>query len=522
MTSHSHASRRHLVPLGMFCALALTVVLPSNASAQAADNPPKTLDQQLRLQLGLGDANGCRLLLGLGQNDSGADVDAKLKLLGNQIGNELRAICGPSAVTSASSLGGGLDTLQATKTATQFKLARRRIDQRVSPRPASGDRPSTPGFSLSPLFLGSGATAFQFADESASGRAGVFGDATFEKRTRAATDYEAPYESNVKRVAVGVDYLSGRTLFGAWFAAAKENADFTRFSPLVAGTNAASFQSVLEAPGALTTVCGGLTTGGVFDASAKTFGGFVGGAIGTSGFADAAFSMTRRANHYARSVCLIEAQPSADFKLVNGVLSSSAGVVDDIFAGTLSGTHDITELSGSLRLGSNIETDTLLIGPRASISIARGSTAPFSETGRSTVANTVVSNFGDTISRTLGGPIGIELAFDEQRQTSALLEAGAEVAGRAGRLVPFASAYLRHEFLDGIPTVTAHFVQDRRSTPQPFSFGHDAPDRDSLLLGGGVAFPAGNRSAVRVEVTKLAFDAIYSAFSLSVQARVQF
>jgi hypothetical protein len=248
----------------------------------------------------------------------------------------------------------------------------------------------------------------------------------------------------------------------------------------------------------------------------------MGGALGSSGFADIAVSMTRRANTYARSVCLIEASPDADLKLTNGVLSSGSGVVDDIFAGTLSGTHDITELNGSFRVGGNFGTDTAWIGPRASLTLARTSTAAFAETGKSTVANTVVSNVGDTVTRTLGGPIGVELAFDEQRYTSALLEAGAEVAGRAGRAVPFASAFLRHEFLDGFRLVTARFVQDKRSTPATFTFGHDAPDANSLLLGGGVAFAAGNQGAVRVEVLKLLADSLYSVFVFSVQARVGF
>ena len=111
------------------------VCSPTPSHAQTTATPP-TQDEQLRDQLGLGNAAGCFTLLGVDQ----ADVDITLDDLGSQIGNELRAICGSSAVTSASSLGGGLNTLQATKTVSQFRLVRRRIDQRLQrqrPRPPS-------------------------------------------------------------------------------------------------------------------------------------------------------------------------------------------------------------------------------------------------------------------------------------------------------------------------------------------------------------------------------------------------
>lgn len=66
--------------------------------------PPSTQDDQLRLQLALGEAAGCYRLLRVA--NSGSDVANALALFGTQIGNELRAICSPSAVTSASSLAG--------------------------------------------------------------------------------------------------------------------------------------------------------------------------------------------------------------------------------------------------------------------------------------------------------------------------------------------------------------------------------------------------------------------------------
>jgi hypothetical protein len=126
------------------------------ASTAHAQSQPLSLDDQLRDQLALGDANGCVDLLRITPADIDTDngetpgdvVNDELERLADdldQIDKELRAICGPSAVGSASSLGGALDSVQATKTVSQFKLARRRIDQRL---PRRGRRPTSASLML--------------------------------------------------------------------------------------------------------------------------------------------------------------------------------------------------------------------------------------------------------------------------------------------------------------------------------------------------------------------------------------
>ena len=144
------------------------------------------------------------------------------------------------------------------------------------------------------------------------------------------------------------------------------------------------------------------------------------------------------------------------------------------------------------------------------------------ETGRNTVANTVTFVSGDKFTRTLGGPIGTELAYDEQTRTSVLLEAGGEIAAHAGRISPFFAAFWRHEFNGDFPVVTARMAQDRRTTPTALSCGFDAYDRDAFQFGFGANAIAGEQFVVRAEYTRLVSDSIFSGGTFSVQARVRF
>ena len=112
-------------------------VLPSYGQSTTSTTPPPTQDTTLRTTLGLGNAAGCLPLLRIQSNDPDAfdKVVTALQNPNSGLGNELRAICAPSAVASSSALGGGMQSLQAVKTVTQFRLARSRIDQRLTSKP---------------------------------------------------------------------------------------------------------------------------------------------------------------------------------------------------------------------------------------------------------------------------------------------------------------------------------------------------------------------------------------------------
>ena len=499
-------------------------VLPSYGQSSTTATPPPTQDATVRFQLGIGSAAGCLPLLGIAANDPNAfdKVIAALKNPNSGLGNELRAICGPSAVISSSALGGGMQSLQPVKTVTQFRLARNRIDQRRIAKPTpppkppkdavanwlQGQQPLNPTAGLGPR----------------SG-AGIFGEVEFAGRNRTDTSYESGYDSDVNSFSIGADYAgTGGGIVGGWYGRASQDGAFTRFSPIFATTGNENPQNaaVLNDPAVFTRVCGGLSTGGTLDQTANQLGGFAGYSNGR-GFVDGTFAWTSRDHEYARNVCTIETQGVVKYNPATGVLSDDVhAVVDDIYAGTLSGLSQIDETSFSFRAGADAGNATVSGGPRAVFTVTRGTTGAYIETGRNTVANTVTYANGDKIFRTLGGPIGTELAFDEQTRTSVLLEAGGEFAVHAGSVSPFFAAYWRHEFNGDFPVVTARMAQDQRTTPTVLSFGFDAYDRDAFQFGFGANAVAGEQFVVRVEYTRLVSDSIFSGGTFSVQARVRF
>jgi uncharacterized protein YhjY with autotransporter beta-barrel domain len=517
---------RHALHVGALTLAAVAVsVLPSYAQSTSTATPPPTQDDTVRFQLGIGNAAGCLPLLGIAANDPNAfdKLTAALRNPNSGLGNELKAICGPSAVISSSALGGGMQSLQPVKTVTQFRLARSRIDQRLAskPKPTPPRKPSKDAAN----WLEFQQTVNPTAGLGPRSGAGIFGEFELAGRNRADTIYESGYDSDVSSFSIGADYASsGGGIFGGWYGRASQDGAFTRFSPVFATTGNENPQNtaVLNDPAVFTRVCGGLSTGGTLDQTANQLGGFAGYSNGR-GFVDGTFAWTSRDHEYARNVCTIETQGLVKFNPATGVLSDDAhAVVDDIYAGTLAGLSQIDETSFSFRGGTDFGNERVSGGPRAVFTVTRGTTAAYTETGRNTVANTVTFVNGDKITRTLGGPIGTELAFDEQTRTSVLLEAGGEFAVHAGSVSPFFAAYWRHEFNGDFPVVTARMAQDRRTTPTILSFGFDAYDRDAFQFGFGANAIAGEQFVLRAEYTRLVSDSIFSGGTFSVQARVRF
>jgi hypothetical protein len=179
-----------------------------------------------------------------------------------------------------------------------------------------------------------------------------------------------------------------------------------------------------------------------------------------------------------------------------------------------------------VRTGADLGSGGWSAGPRIVLTYARTTTDPFVEAGRSAVANSVHPNTGPDVRRTLGGPIGVELAFDEQSRYSLLLELGGEVGRQFqtpfGAVVPFGSAYWRREFNDERTIVTARLAQDLRSNPERFSFGTDAPDAGTAVLAGGLSALFGSRFALRAEYRQLLLDDLFESKVVSAQARVRF
>ena len=266
-------------------------------------------------------------LLGIAANDPNAN-SKRLSVLNNPnsgLGNELRAICGPSAVISSSALGGGMQSLQPVKTVTQFRRARNRIDQRLISKPKPTP-PRKPGKDAAASWLQSQQPLNPTAGLGPRSGAGVFGELEFVGRNRADTSYESGYESDVSSFSIGADYAStGGGMVGGWFGRASQDGTFSRFSPVFAttGNENPNNAAVLNDPAVFTRVCGGLSTGGTLDQTANQFGGFAGYGS-TNGFIDGTFAWTHRDHTYARNVCTIETQGVVKYNSTTGVLSDDA------------------------------------------------------------------------------------------------------------------------------------------------------------------------------------------------------
>jgi uncharacterized protein YhjY with autotransporter beta-barrel domain len=543
---------------GLFSALGI-----AHAQAQTQTRPP-SLDDQLRSTLALGDADGCVQFLGVPANSQNRqeDVDDAIDALqvSRQIGNELAAICSPSAVASASAMGGALDTVQATKTVSQFRLVRRRIDNRLSqPSRQPPPAPQPPRrFQLLPQFE---------LDRGTGTGVGVFGEFERQWKDRETSQFDLGYTSRINGFMGGVDYAWEGSVVGGWMGYSKTKGDFNPIVPLVAspgGTVDQNATNFLGNPQTLSRVCGDLSGGGSFDEGNFRLGGFAARSWGERGFVDGGLSYDRRNHSYARNVCTIEVQSSplafvsgvrfrdanANGQVDNGEINNANPQVnvlfvdgnndgllnvgespnDDIYAGTISGDARINETAFSGRAGYDFQSGYVTFGPRVVFTHTSTTVNGYSETGRSSVANDVHPNALDPnepdFTRQLGGPVGLEMVYDARSYRSDLLQLGGQVSFQVERstvtLIPFGSAYLRQEFGSEFINTTVRMAQDLRTNPVRFSFSNNGPDRSTVELAGGMSLHFDNGLTAQAAVSKLLFDRFINATSLTGGVRWRF
>lgn len=512
---------------GLACGVAL---LGLTSTPALAEPDPKSLDQTLTETLGLGKNTGCDTGFGITDADSSGSIDDELTLLrgANQLGRELTAVCGSSAVTSAAALGGSLGSLQTTKTVSQFHLTRRRIDSRLGVRGkrfglggwatlAALDNPIRP--------TRTDATDFESMPES---RLSVFAQADYEQRDRHTTTLEAGYEANISGGLIGIDYVMPvGLLIGAWAGYGYTDAEYTGTNLLINRGQPSALTNSLT-PALLVDICN-LSPGGEFDAQSFKLGGFVGTRFGR-GFADVALQYNRGDYDYQRNICAIEAPSTTNPIIVdNGFPSgfSNGGVqVDDIFAGTISGKTTLTEWSVSARTGFDFGDERLLWGPRVSITYLRSELDGFTETGETSVTNSVLSNGGLLTTRAPGEPIGLELAFDKQSRTSLQTEAQFVAAyrfeSRFGAIIPRVSASWIHEFRGERELVGIRMAQDYRASPTRLSFTTDSVDKDKGIIALGVTALVSESFAADLRVTHLVADKKFDSTTVAAQARWRF
>ena len=423
--------------------------------------------------------------------------------------------------------------MQATKTVSQFKLARRRIDQRL---PRRERRPTSASLML--MLAGPEREITRYA----SAGYGIFGEIDYEWRERDATHFEDGYKGHVQGGSLGVDFAWDGGVVGVWGGYAKTAADFQ-------GGSAQAFRS--RRPSGYRLRFGSeRSDGAVRRVRRRSAGRRVRSRrrslrsvceleASESTFLDFAATYSRLDYDYARDTCVIEAQDSPTLAFDGTVLFNDGnqnGVfdpdldnrVDDIYAGTVSGDTTVTEYGLSLRAGFDKDAGAWSFGPRATLYYLHSKVDGYAETGSSTVANTVDSvSHGDPVApieRTLGGPLGLELAYEDREEDATLLEIGGVVERHFDTdnrmLIAHASAYWRHQFDDSRRFTTVQFVQDRRPTPTQFTFASNEIDPDTALFSLGVTALFAQRAVVRLEVTYLAFDTLIDSTLVSLQFRI--
>ena len=512
---------KHAVPIA-----ATLLGLSSPALAEPA---PVSLDVALTSVLALGQADGCSTAFGIPDQGGQLALDQFLVQLrdSGQLGREITAICGSSAVSSAAALGGNLGSLQTTKTVSQFRIARRRLDSRLDAQDQEKEKRSGSVRSIMLAAVGDPARS-PISDTSAlqphsPTGFGIFGQAEYERRKRDASALEPGYKADIVGGVVGIDYATaGGIVFGAWAGYRDTDAGF-RGSNLVVGRPELSSDPSLVAD-----ICR-VGAGGGFDDRGGQFGGFLGTRVG-KGFVDLAVQYSRRDYDYQRNICAIESAtgPIERDPLSPSGFSVDGQRIDDVYAGTITGKTRLTEWSVSGRVGYDFGSERLLWGPRLSITYLKSRLDGFTENGRTSVTNRVESN-NDLVlftDRAAGDPTGLELAFDKQSRTSIQSEAQLVAAYRFdtqfGALVPRVSASWIHEFKGNRELIGVRMAQDLRAQPTRFSFTSDRVDKNKGVLAIGLTAVFTREFAADVEVARLVADDRFDSTTIRAQARWRF
>jgi uncharacterized protein YhjY with autotransporter beta-barrel domain len=494
--------------------------------ALAAEPAPRSLDQALIDTLALGRAVGCGPAFGV--PDFGFDQAALDTYLAGErdaarLGKELAAICGSSAVASAASLGGSLGSVQTTKTVSQFRMARSRADSRLNAR---GKRAGLDAPIRLAQLGGAGPSPIDLSVPADDQDVGMFVQIEHESRDRDTTSLEAGYRARIDDAVVGVDFaVPGDWTAGAWLGWHGTDANYRATSVLIGGGNDGFGDSLDAATQAAVCRVG---AGGGFDDKGARLGAYVARRFGDA-FADLGVQYSRRDYRYQRNVCAIEGNRGpvvADPGSASGFASDGVPI-EDIYAGTISGKARLTEWAVSARGGIDFGDERFIWGPRALLTYVHTTIGAYTETGRTSVTNTVESVTGIlNTQRSAGDPTGLELSVGRQRRESLQSELQLVAALRhetaLGTLVPRVSVSWIHEFKGERESVNVRMAGDLRPTPTYFSYTTDAVDRDKGMLALGLAWLRGADFAADIEVRRLVSDNRFSATSVGLRALWRF
>ncbi|TPM46200.1 autotransporter outer membrane beta-barrel domain-containing protein [Mesorhizobium sp. B2-2-3] len=402
------------------------------------------------------------------------------------IGPNLSRHCSPntenSQLSGGSALGGGMSSLQSTRTVSQFDLNPRRAEPcDPSKNPDCKDSESE---TLSNYFYQVSLPPSANASFSLQNNHGVldvntlipfdgfsvFGQFEYENYRQSSTIYEPSRKIDIFTAQFGAQWnISDDGIVG--FKGTYSTGQGVIVGPKNVAIEVPDFlddpedpPSTLVLKGDFKDLCG-VPSDGTIDSD--EFGGsiFYQTKLRGNGFLVAELGASKMRANYSNSLCNIDV----------GVAGHTT-LQQNTTAGIISGSPHVYGLSADVKAGYDWEYNGLIVGPRLAFDAFWKSIDGYSETEE---------------HGTLWVPTGASLRYEDQDITSIQTRIGLAVSTPllfdGMTVVPFAQLDYIHEFANDQRAIRASFVEDGRPDPFIFSFKTNPPDRNFFELRGGVA-----------------------------------
>lgn len=415
-------------------------------------------------------SNNCQ-----GLSLGGAPTNPDISGLGAQLGS----ICTSPQTLAGAAVGGAAAAFQAgfagfvnssarnyldderAKAAKDGALQLRATDTRSGPETYPGFAAATVQSVAHPFAGSIPGVAIVYASDADTGSKGigVVASLRVESIDRKGTDFEEGYDAINATASLGVDYrFTDHLSAGALVSLGRTDGDF-------------------DAGGDFTADAAG---GVIFLSILPSEHSFVDVSVG---IIDNQYDVNRRARATVQSIAL------GNNRIVDGVASSSS---------------DGNTTLASISAGYDFPQGALTVGPRVAVNYSRTKIDGYSEQGTT----------------------GLELQYDNQYIES--LQGSLGVFGSyvrsiaSGVLSLQGNVDLIHEFKNDQRSITAQFVQDRRSSPTRFSYQNDAPDRTFFQIGVGAVWVLPNGWQPYGRLQGMIGNSLYDNYRMDVGVRVEF
>ncbi|PDT80545.1 autotransporter outer membrane beta-barrel domain-containing protein [Sinorhizobium sp. BJ1] len=407
--------------------------------------------------------------------------------IGPNLSRHCQANTDETQLSGGSVLGGGLASLQSTRTVSQFDVSRRRAepcDPSKNPECRDVENAAVSNYFYNGDFRAAGNAFISLLSDGqdAVNAAGVipfddfslYGQLDYEKYRQAATRYAPAQDIDLFQIQLGVFWsVSDRSLLG--FKGAYTKADGISPQPdtlTLTGTDAIA--SGFSLSGDFQDLCG-VPSDGTFDADEFSTSAFYHSSLMDNGFISAEVTASKSKQRYRNSLCTVDLGASPQTDPDGNPLPPLLFFDSDRTAGMIEGSPDVLGLSANLNAGYDWQYGGLVIGPRLAFRTSWQSIDSYSETEAAGSLHPIT---------------GASLRYGDQDIVSVQTRVGFAVsrpfALETITVVPFAQLDYIHEFANDQRTIHASFVEDGRPDPLVFSFKTNRPDRDYFELRTGV------------------------------------